>query len=306
MNWFKKLTDGLNKTANNIKGSINSIFKGKKIDATQLADLEEKLILSDIGLETSESLVSDLKNIKISTEPLQNEVLNHLASGISKVLVPVEKNLEINKSNRPHVIILAGVNGSGKTTTAGKLAHQFKEEGQKVLLAACDTFRAAATEQLLIWGERSNVEVLKTDPGGDAAALAFQALVYAQEKNFDVLIVDTAGRLQVKEELMQELQKIVRVLDKKYQGSPHERIIVLDGATGQNAHSQVSEFSKAIDVSGLIITKLDGTAKGGVVVALAKKFGIPIHAVGVGEGIDDLTPFVAEDYSRAILGIEKT
>mgnify|MGYP001312535946 CR=1 FL=1 len=306
MNWFKKLTGGLNKTANNIKGSINSIFKGKKIDATQLADLEEKLILSDIGLETSESLVSDLKNIKISTEPLQNEVLNHLASGISKVLVPVEKNLEINKSNRPHVIILAGVNGSGKTTTAGKLAHQFKEEGQKVLLAACDTFRAAATEQLLIWGERSNVEVLKTDPGGDAAALAFQALVYAQEKNFDVLIVDTAGRLQVKEELMQELQKIVRVLDKKYQGSPHERIIVLDGATGQNAHSQVSEFSKAIDVSGLIITKLDGTAKGGVVVALAKKFGIPIHAVGVGEGIDDLTPFVAEDYSRAILGIEKT
>ena len=235
-------------------------------------------------METSESLVSDLKNIKISTEPLQNEVLNHLASGISKVLVPVEKNLEINKSNRPHVIILAGVNGSGKTTTAGKLAHQFKEEGQKVLLAACDTFRAAATEQLLIWGERSNVEVLKTDPGGDAAALAFQALVYAQEKNFDVLIVDTAGRLQVKEELMQELQKIVRVLDKKYQGSPHERIIVLDGATGQNAHSQVSEFSKAIDVSGLIITKLDGTAKGGVVVALAKKFGIPIHAVGVGEG----------------------
>ena len=306
MNWFKKLTGGLNKTANNIKGSINSIFKGKKIDATQLADLEEKLILSDIGLETSESLVSDLKNIKISTEPLQNEVLNHLASGISKVLVPVEKNLEINKSNRPHVIILAGVNGSGKTTTAGKLAHQFKEEGQKVLLAACDTFRAAATEQLLIWGERSNVEVLRTDPGGDAAALAFQALVYAQEKNFDVLIVDTAGRLQVKEELMQELQKIVRVLDKKYQGSPHERIIVLDGATGQNAHSQVSEFSKAIDVSGLIITKLDGTAKGGVVVALAKKFGIPIHAVGVGEGIDDLTPFVAEDYSRAILGIEKT
>ena len=305
MNWFKKLTGGLNKTANNIKGSINSIFKGKKIDATQLADLEEKLILSDIGLETSESLVSDLKNIKISTEPLQNEVLNHLASGISKVLVPVEKNLEINKSNRPHVIILAGVNGSGKTTTAGKLAYQFKEEGQKVLLAACDTFRAAATEQLLIWGERSNVEVLKTDPGGDAAALAFQALVYAQEKNFDVLIVDTAGRLQVKEELMQELQKIVRVLDKKYQGSPHERIIVLDGATGQNAHSQVSEFSKAIDVSGLIITKLDGTAKGGVVVALAKKFGIPIHAVGVGEGIDDLTPFVAEDYAKAILGIEK-
>ena len=257
MNWFKKLTGGLNKTANNIKGSINSIFKGKKIDATQLADLEEKLILSDIGLETSESLVSDLKNIKISTEPLQNEVLNHLASGISKVLVPVEKNLEINKSNRPHVIILAGVNGSGKTTTAGKLAHQFKEEGQKVLLAACDTFRAAATEQLLIWGERSNVEVLKTDPGGDAAALAFQALVYAQEKNFDVLIVDTAGRLQVKEELMQELQKIVRVLDKKYQGSPHERIIVLDGATGQNAHSQVSEFSKAIDVSGLIENKVN-------------------------------------------------
>ena len=305
MNWFKKLTGGLNKTANNIKGSINSIFKGKKIDETQLADLEEKLILSDIGLETSESLVSDLKNIKISTETLQNEVLNHLASGISKVLVPVEKNLEINKSNRPHVIILAGVNGSGKTTTAGKLAHQFKEEGQKVLLAACDTFRAAATEQLLIWGERSNVEVLKTDPGGDAAALAFQALVYAQEKNFDVLIVDTAGRLQVKEELMQELQKIVRVLNKKYQGSPHERIIVLDGATGQNAHSQVSEFSKAIDVSGLIITKLDGTAKGGVVVALAKKFGIPIHAVGVGEGIDDLTPFVAEDYAKAILGIEK-
>ena len=305
MNWFKKLTGGLNKTASNIKGSINSIFKGKKIEAAQLEELEEKLILSDIGLETSESLINDLKKIKVSNDHLLDEILTHLVNGISKVLLPVEKNLEIKESNKPHVIILAGVNGSGKTTTAGKLAFQFKEEGKKVLLAACDTFRAAATEQLLIWGERSKVEVLKTTPGGDAAALAFQSLEYAQENNFDILIVDTAGRLQVKEELMQELQKIVRVLDKKYKGCPHERIIVLDGATGQNAHSQVSEFSKAIDISGLIITKLDGTAEGGVVVALAKKFGIPIHAVGVGEEIDDLMPFIAEDYAKAILGIEK-
>ena len=305
MNWFKRLTGGLDKTATGIKDSIGSIFTGKKLDLSQLQDLEDQLIQSDIGIDVSEKLVKKIKSLKLSSETNSEDILKNLSDVISEILIPVAKPLLINSIHKPYVIVLAGVNGSGKTTTAGKLASQFKEEGKSVMLVACDTFRAAASEQLQVWGDRAGVKVLTTEAGGDAAALAYRSLSEAQENNTDVLIIDTAGRLQVKQELMQELEKIVRVLGKRADGCPHDRIIVLDGGTGQNAHSQVEEFCKVIDISGLIITKLDGSAKGGVVIALAEKFGLPIYAVGVGEGINDLNSFDAKDFSKALLGIDK-
>ena len=305
MNWFKRLTGGLNKTASGIKKSIGSIFKGNKLDVSKIEDLEDQLISCDIGIDVSEKLVSQLKSEKFSSDASEDEILLKLSSGINKILSPVSKPLEINDNFKPHVIVLVGVNGTGKTTTAGKMAAQFKDQGKTVLLSACDTFRAAAIEQLEVWAKRAEVEIISGEQGSDPAALAYKSLVKAIDEKIDVLIIDTAGRLQVKNELMEELKKITRVLGKKLEGSPHDRIIVLDGATGQNAHSQVTEFSKAVDISGLIITKLDGSAKGGIVVSLADKFTIPIHYVGVGESFEDLDQFDAQEYSRAIVGLEK-
>ena len=305
MNWFKRLTGGLNKTASGIKKSIGSIFKGNKLDVSKIEDLEDQLISCDIGIDVSEKLVSQLKSEKFSSDASEDEILLKLSSGINKILSPVSKPLEINDNFKPHVIVLVGVNGTGKTTTAGKMAAQFKDQGKTVLLSACDTFRAAAIEQLEVWAKRAGVEIISGEQGSDPAALAYKSLVKAIDEKIDVLIIDTAGRLQVKNELMEELKKITRVLGKKLEGSPHDRIIVLDGATGQNAHSQVTEFSKAVDISGLIITKLDGSAKGGIVVSLADKFTIPIHYVGVGESLEDLDHFDAQEYSRAIVGLEK-
>ena len=305
MNWFKRLTGGLNKTASGIKKSIGSIFKGNKLDVSKIEDLEDQLISCDIGIDVSEKLVSQLKSEKFSSDASEDEILLKLSSGINKILSPVSKPLEINDNFKPHVIVLVGVNGTGKTTTAGKMAAQFKDQGKTVLLSACDTFRAAAIEQLEVWAKRAEVEIISGEQGSDPAALAYKSLVKAIDEKIDVLIIDTAGRLQVKNELMEELKKIIRVLGKKLEGSPHDRIIVLDGATGQNAHSQVTEFSKAVDISGLIITKLDGSAKGGIVVSLADKFTIPIHYVGVGESLEDLDQFDAQEYSRAIVGLEK-
>ena len=305
MNWFKRLTGGLNKTASGIKNSIGSIFKGNKLDVSKLEDLEDQLISCDIGIDVSEKLVSQLKSEKLNSDASEDEILLKLSSGINKILSPVSKPLEINENFKPHVIVLVGVNGTGKTTTAGKMAAQFKDQGKTVLLAACDTFRAAAIEQLEVWASRAEVEIISGGQWSDPASLAYKSLVKAIDERIDVLIIDTAGRLQVKNELMEELKKITRVLGKKLEGSPHERIIVLDGATGQNAHSQVAEFSKAVDISGLIITKLDGSAKGGIVVSLADKFTIPIHYVGVGESLEDLDQFDAQEYSRAIVGLEK-
>ena len=305
MNWFKRLTGGLNKTASGIKNSIGSIFKGNKLDVSKLEDLEDQLISCDIGIDVSEKLVSQLKSEKLNSDASEDEILLKLSSGINKILSPVSKPLEINENFKPHVIVLVGVNGTGKTTTAGKMASQFKDQGKTVLLAASDTFRAAAIEQLEVWASRAEVEIISGEQGSDPASLAYKSLVKAIDERIDVLIIDTAGRLQVKNELMEELKKITRVLGKKLEGSPHDRIIVLDGATGQNAHSQVAEFSKAVDISGLIITKLDGSAKGGIVVSLADKFTIPIHYVGVGESLEDLDQFDAQEYSRAIVGLEK-
>ena len=246
-----------------------------------------------------------LKSENLKSDASQDEILLKLSKSIEEILSPVSKSLEINENHKPHVIVLVGVNGTGKTTTAGKMAAQFKNQGKTVLLSACDTFRAAAIEQLEVWADRAGVEIVSAEKGSDPAALAYKSLVKAIDEKIDVLIVDTAGRLQVKSELMEELKKIIRVLGKNLDGSPHDRVIVLDGATGQNAHSQVTEFSKAVDISGMIVTKLDGSAKGGIVVSLAENFGIPIHSVGVGESLEDLDQFDAEEYSRAIVGLEK-
>ena len=305
MNWFKRLTGGLNKTASGIKISIGSIFKGNKLDVTKLESLEDQLISCDIGIDVSEKLVKKLKSENLKSDASQDEILLKLSKSIEEILSPVSKSLEINQNHKPHVIVLVGVNGTGKTTTAGKMAAQFKNQGKTVLLSACDTFRAAAIEQLEVWADRAGVEIVSAEKGSDPAALAYKSLVKAIDEKIDVLIVDTAGRLQVKSELMEELKKIIRVLGKNLDGSPHDRVIVLDGATGQNAHSQVTEFSKAVDISGMIVTKLDGSAKGGIVVSLAENFGIPIHSVGVGESLEDLDQFNAEEYSRAIVGLEK-
>ena len=305
MNWFKRLTGGLNKTASGIKNSIGSIFKGNKLDVTKLESLEDQLISCDIGIDVSEKLVKKLKSENLKSDASQDEILLKLSKSIEEILSPVSKSLEINENHKPHVIVLVGVNGTGKTTTAGKMAAQFKSQGKTVLLSACDTFRAAAIEQLEVWADRAGVEIVSAEKGSDPAALAYKSLVKAIDEKIDVLIVDTAGRLQVKSELMEELKKIIRVLGKNLDGSPHDRVIVLDGATGQNAHSQVTEFSKAVDISGMIVTKLDGSAKGGIVVSLAENFGIPIHSVGVGESLEDLDQFDAEEYSRAIVGLEK-
>jgi len=305
MNWFKRLTGGLNKTASGIKNSIGSIFKGNKLDVSKLESLEDQLISCDIGIDVSEKLVKQLKSENLKSDASQDEILLKLSKSIKEILSPVSKSLEINEYYKPHVIVLVGVNGTGKTTTAGKMAAQFKNQGKSVLLSACDTFRAAAIEQLEVWADRAGVEIVTAEKGSDPAALAYKSLVRAIDEKIDVLIVDTAGRLQVKSELMEELKKIIRVLGKKLDGSPHDRVIVLDGATGQNAHSQVTEFRNAIDISGMIVTKLDGSAKGGIVVSLADKFGIPIHSVGVGESLEDLDQFDAEEYSRAIVGLEK-
>ena len=304
MNWFKRLTGGLNKTASGIKNSIGSIFKGNKLDVTKLESLEDQLISCDIGIDVSEKLVKKLKSENLKSDASQDEILLKLSKRIEEILSPVSKSLEINENHKPHVIVLVGVNGTGKTTTAGKMAAQFKNQGKTVLLSACDTFRAAAIEQLEVWADRAGVEIVSAEKGSDPAALAYKSLVKAIDEKIDVLIVDTAGRLQVKSELMEELKKIIRVLGKNLDGSPHDRVIVLDGATGQNAHSQVTEFSKAVDISGMIVTKLDGSAKGGIVVSLAENFGIPIHSVGVGESLEDLDQFNAEEYSRAIVGLE--
>ncbi len=227
-----------------------------------------------------------------------------LAAEVEKILTPVAKPLAVNPSNKPHIILMAGVNGAGKTTTIGKLAKKFREDGKSVMLAAGDTFRAAAVEQLQVWGDRNGVPVVTKEIGADAAALAFEAVERATAEGTDVLLIDTAGRLQNREELMAELAKVVRVIGKKVEGAPHDTVIVLDATTGQNAVHQVEVFQKLANITGIIMTKLDGSARGGVLVACAEKFGLPVHAIGVGEAIEDLQPFDAAEFARALVGIE--
>ena len=303
MSWLKKLTSGLSKTSARVTSSLSSLLGRSSIDASSIEEVEDALISADLGTAAAARLAERVRRHKFDGEVTAEALAGALADGITEILEPVATPLDPQPGNRPHVVLLVGVNGSGKTTTAGKLAQQWRQEGKSVMLAAGDTFRAAAIEQLQIWGERTGTEVIAGAQGGDAAALAYQALEQARSKGTDVLIIDTAGRLQNRTELMDELAKIVRVIRKLDEAAPHDSVIVLDGTVGQNALSQVSAFQDIADVSGLIVTKLDGSAKGGVVIALAEKFQLPVHAVGVGEGADDLQPFEARDFANALAGV---
>jgi fused signal recognition particle receptor len=305
MSWLKKLKSGLGKTSSKVTASLSSLSSllGRSaIDAASLEDIEDALIGADLGTAASARLAEAVRKHKFDGEITPQKLALALADGITEILEPVAKPLEVDSANSPHVMLLVGVNGSGKTTTAGKLAQQWRGQGKSVMLAAGDTFRAAAIEQLKVWGERTGTEVIAGEKGGDAAALAYQAMERAKSSKTDVLIIDTAGRLQNRSELMDELAKIVRVIRKHDETAPHDSVIVLDGTVGQNAISQVSAFQQVADLSGVIVTKLDGSAKGGVVIALAEKFGLPLHAVGVGEGVDDLQPFTARDFANALAG----
>lgn len=303
MSWFKKLTDGLKKSSTKMTASLSGLFTSAKIDASSLEALEEALIESDMGPRTAADLADKLAATKFKKEADADLWRAALARLLRERLAPVEKPLVLS-DHKPHVILLVGVNGSGKTTTAGKLARYFQDQGKSVMMAAGDTFRAAATEQLQGWGARTDTEVIIGKQGGDAAALAYQAMEAASAKNIDALIIDTAGRLQNRAELMEELAKIHRVIGKFDETAPHDSIIVLDGTVGQNALSQTKAFQEVAKLTGMIITKLDGSAKGGIVITLADDFGLPVHMVGVGEQADDLQTFTADEFAAALVGIE--
>lgn len=302
MSFFQKLKAGLGQSTNKLTQGVAEIFTHRKLEAESLEELEELLITSDLGVETSSLLASELGKRRFEKEVTPEVVRGALAEIIEGVLAPCAKPLELPEA-KPAVILIVGVNGNGKTTTAAKLAAQYKAEGKKVMLAACDTFRAAAVEQLEQWAGRISCPLVKGAEGSDAASVAFQALERAKAEGIDVLLMDTAGRLQNKQGLMEELTKIVRVMKKLDENVPHHTLMVLDATTGQNALSQVKAFKDAVNITGLIVTKLDGSARGGVVVALAENFKLPIHAIGVGEGVDDLKPFEASAFAGALMGI---
>ena len=302
MSWLQKLKNGLGKTSAKVTGQLSSLLGRSKIDAASIEEVEDALIAADLGTQSAMRLAASMRKYKFDGLVTSEALAAALSDGITEILEPVAVPIVLRDDARPHVILLVGVNGSGKTTTAGKLAQQWRSEGKSVMLAAGDTFRAAAIEQLQIWGERTGTEVIAGSQGGDAAALAYTAMEKAAATGTDVLIIDTAGRLQNRAELMDELAKIVRVIRKLDDSAPHDSIIVLDGTVGQNAISQVKAFREVADVTGLIVTKLDGSAKGGIVIALAEEFGIPVHAVGVGEGADDLQAFTARDFADALTG----
>ena len=302
--WLARLKEGLSRSSNKLTGGITDLFTKRKLDSEALEELEEILITGDLGVETAMRISEQIARTRFGKEVSPEEIREAVAEQITPILEPVAKPLEIDSGKSPHIILVCGVNGSGKTTTIGKMAKQFQEQGHSVMLAAGDTFRAAAVEQLKVWGERNNCPVVARDTGADAAGLVYDAIERARTENADVLLIDTAGRLQNKTGLMAELEKVIRVIKKLDVSAPHDCLLVLDATVGQNAHSQVDVFKKMVDVSGLVLTKLDGTAKGGVLVALADKFGLPVHAIGVGEGIDDLKPFEAQAFARNLMGLD--
>jgi len=301
--WWKRLTEGLSRTSSTIGAGITGIFTKRKLDAQTLEELEDVLVQADLGVAAAMRITESIGEGRFDKEIAPEEVKRILADEVEKALAPVAKPLEIDTTHKPFVILMVGVNGAGKTTTIGKLASKFAADGKSVMLAAGDTFRAAAIEQLKVWGERTGAPVLAREQGADAAGLAYDALTQAKANGHDVLLVDTAGRLQNKTVLMAELEKIIRVMRKIDATAPHAVLLVLDATVGQNALSQVEIFGKAAGVTGLVMTKLDGTARGGILVALADKFALPVHYIGVGEGVDDLEPFEARDFAQAIAGI---
>jgi fused signal recognition particle receptor len=301
--WWQRLSGGLKRTSASIGGAVTDLVAKRRLDQAMLDDIEEVLIRADLGLESAARIAAAVGEGRYDKSITADEVKAVVAAEVEKVLTPVAEPLPIGEG-KPFVVLVVGVNGSGKTTTIGKLASKFRAEGRSVMLAAGDTFRAAAIDQLNIWGGRSGASVIARAPGADAAGLAFDALTQARGEGVDMLLVDTAGRLQNKAVLMDELQKIVRVMKKVDPAAPHAVLLVLDATVGQNALSQVEVFRDIAGVSGLVMTKLDGTARGGILVAIAAKYGLPVHFIGVGEGIDDLAPFSAKDFARAIAGIE--
>ena len=302
--WLSRLRTGLAKSTKRVTESITSLFTKKKLDQKTLDELEEVLIQADLGVAVAARLVGKLGKERFGKEVTDEEVRGAFAEDIAEILDPVAKPLTIDPARKPHVVLVVGVNGSGKTTTIAKLAHVLKGEGRKVMLAAGDTFRAAAVAQLKVWGERAGVPVVAKAQGADAAGLAYEALERARVEQCDVLLIDTAGRLHNKTNLMEELAKMVRVLRKIDPSAPHSCLLVLDATVGQNAHAQVETFKNLSPVDMLAVTKLDGSAKGGVLVALAERFGLPVVAVGVGEGIDDLRPFDARAFARGLMGLQ--
>ena len=301
--WLSRLRGGLSKSTQRVTESIAGIFTKKKLDQATLNELEDALIQADLGVAVASRLVEKLGRERFGKEVTDEEVRAAFAEDIAEILQPVARPLAIDPARKPFVVLVVGVNGSGKTTTIAKLAHLLKGEGRKVMLAAGDTFRAAAVEQLKVWGERAGVPVIAKETGADAAGLAFEALQRATAEGCDVLLIDTAGRLHNKTNLMEELAKMVRVIRKLDEAAPHSCLLVLDATTGQNAHAQVETFLSLSPVDALVLTKLDGSAKGGVLVALAEKFKLPVVAIGIGEGIDDLRPFEARSFARGLMGL---
>ncbi len=302
--WWQRLSGGLKRTSSALGGAIGDLVTKRKLDGALVMDIEELLIRADLGVDVSTRIANAIGEGRFDKAVTPDEVKAALADNVEKLLAPVAVPLVIDGARKPFVILVVGVNGSGKTTTIGKLAAKFRGEGHSVMLAAGDTFRAAAVEQLKIWGERVGAKVIARETGADSAGLAFDAVTAAQAERSDVLLIDTAGRLQNKSELMQELEKVIRVIRKVDESAPHAVLLVLDATVGQNALSQVEAFQKVAGVTGLVMTKLDGTARGGILVALAERFHLPIHFIGIGESVEDLDVFSAHDFSRALVGLD--
>ena len=302
LSWFQRLKTGLSRSSSRLTEGLAAILVKRKLDQDTLDEIEELLIAADLGPATAAQLAAELGKSRFGKEVTDEEVKTFLADRIAALLAPVALPLDLAGA-KPFVVLMVGVNGVGKTTTIGKLAERYRGEGKKVMMAAGDTFRAAAVAQLAIWGERTGAVVVKKDQGADPAALAYEALERAKREEIDVLLIDTAGRLHNKAGLMEELAKIIRVLQKIDPAAPHATVLVLDATTGQNAVNQVEVFRNLVKINGLVVTKLDGSAKGGVLVALAEKFGLPVHAIGVGETAQDLQAFDPTDFARSLMGI---
>jgi fused signal recognition particle receptor len=303
--WLQRLSQGLTRSSTKLTEGIATVLVKRRLDLQTLEELEEQLVAADLGPATAKRLTDEFGESRFGREVTFAEVYAALADGIADILEPVAKPLIPDPACKPFVVMVIGVNGAGKTTTIGKMAHQMRLEGKSVMIAAGDTFRAAAVEQLKIWADRAGVPVIARETGSDSASLAYVALEKAKAANADVLLIDTAGRLHNKANLMDELAKIIRVIRKLDETAPHATLLVLDATTGQNAISQVEIFKSIVPLTGLIVTKLDGSAKGGILVALAEKFGVPVHAIGVGETVDDLRPFSARDFARSLMGVKE-